>query len=101
MVSALTLTPAYDICPQGRASNEASQAIRITGSNNLSQLKTCLTAAHNFLLSEAQAHAIFDRLTTAIKKHWNEVCEEAELSEIDRKLFWGGQFLNPFSTVVS
>jgi serine/threonine-protein kinase HipA len=27
----LTLTPAYDICPQGRTGNEASQAVRICG----------------------------------------------------------------------
>ena len=56
---ALTLTPAYDICPQGRTGNEASQAMLIDGSNNLSQLKTCLATAHNFLLSEARAHEIF------------------------------------------
>ncbi|WP_197743333.1 type II toxin-antitoxin system HipA family toxin [Desulfosarcina ovata] len=36
------MTPAYDICPQGRAGNEASQAMLIAGNNNLSQLKTCL-----------------------------------------------------------
>ncbi len=93
----LTLTPAYDICPQGRTGNEASQAMLIAGNNNLSQLKTCLTTAHNFLLSENQAQAIFEKLTTAIEQHWNNVCEEAELSEVDKKLLWGRQFLNPFS----
>ena len=46
----LTLTPAYDICPQGCAGNEASQAM---------------------------------------------------LSEIDKTLFWGRQFLNPYSTEYS
>lgn len=93
----LTLTPAYDICPQGRTGNEASQAMRIVGSNNLSQLKTCLQAAHHFLLSADEAHVIFDRLTNAIEQHWGEVCDEAELSEVDRRLLWGRQFLNPFS----
>src|SRR5690606_2474111 len=38
----LDLTPAYDVCPQGRTGNEASQAMLISGNNNLSQLKTCL-----------------------------------------------------------
>ena len=98
---ALTLTPAYDICPQGRSGNEASQAMLIFGNNNLSQLKTCLATAHNFLLSEAEARAIFERLTAAIEQHWNSVCEEAELNEVDKKLLWGRQFLNPFSTEVS
>ena len=95
----LTLTPAYDICPQGRTGNEASQAMLIAGNNNLSQLKTCLAAAHNFLLSAADAHAIFETQIAAIEKHWTSVCDEAELSEVDRRLLWGRQFLNPYSTV--
>jgi serine/threonine-protein kinase HipA len=94
----LTLTPAYDICPQGRTGNEASQAMLISGNNNLSQLKSCLETAHNFLLSKIQARAIFEKMISAIKRHWDGVCEEAELSEVDKKLLWGRQFLNPFST---
>lgn len=93
----LTLTPAYDICPQSRAGNEASQAMLIHGDDNLSHLKTCLAAAHNFLLSEDDAHAIFEKQKEVIESKWASVCEEAELSETDRKLFWGRQFLNPYS----
>ncbi len=44
----LSLTPAYDICPQGRSGNEASQAMLISGNNNLSQIKICIASAHNF-----------------------------------------------------
>ncbi len=94
----LTLTPAYDICPQGRTGNEASQAMLISGDNNSSQLKTCLEAAHNFLVSEEEARDIFAGLITTIKESWDTVCEEVELSEVDKKLFWGRQFLNPYST---
>lgn len=97
----LTLTPAYDICPQGRTGNEASQAMLISGNNNLSQLKSCLATAHNFLLSEAKARAIFEKLITAIEQNWDSVCKEAELNEVDKKLLWRRQFLNPFSSVVS
>ena len=93
----LTLTPAYDICPQGRTGNEASQAMLIYGNNNLSQLKTCLKAAHNFLLSENDARMIFGNLTETIEGQWDAVCDKAELSEVDRKMLWGRQFLNPFS----
>ena len=93
----LTLTPAYDICPQGRAGNEASQAMLISGDNNLSQLKTCLETAHNFLLSEKEARETFGNLTAAIEQHWEAVCEEAELDEVDKNLFWKRQFLNPYS----
>ncbi len=94
----LTLTPAYDICPQSRAGNEASQAMLIHGNDNLSHLKTCLEAAHNFLLSEKDAHAIFEKQKEVIVSNWDSVCDESELSETDRKLFWGRQFLNPYST---
>ena len=94
---ALTLTPAYDICPQGRAGNEASQAMLISGDNNLSRLKTCLETAHNFLLSEEEALETFGNLTAAIERHWKAVCEEAELNEVDRTFLWRRQFLNPYS----
>lgn len=94
---ALTLTPAYDICPQGRTGNEASQAMLISGDNNLSRLKTCLETAHNFLLSAEEASEIFGNLTAAIEQHWETVCEEAELNEVDKKLLWRRQFLNPYS----
>ena len=41
----LTLTPAYDICPQSRSGNVASQAMLIVGDNRTSTLATCLEAA--------------------------------------------------------
>lgn len=91
----LSLTPAYDICPQGRTGNEASQAMLISGENNLSKLKSCLATAPNFLLSADEAKAIFDRQREAIEANWDSVCDEANLSEVDRKLFWKRQFLNP------
>ena len=97
----LSLTPAYDICPQGRTGNEASQAMLISGNNNLSQLKTCLETAHNFLLTEKDARAIFDNLTAVIEQYWDRVCDEAALSEVDKNLLWRRQFLNPYSTTVS
>jgi serine/threonine-protein kinase HipA len=95
----LTLTPAYDICPQGRTGNEASQAMLISGNNNLSQLRTCLETAHNFLLSEEEARETFSKLIAAIEQHWDAVCEDAELNEVDKNLLWRRQFLNPYSVV--
>lgn len=93
----LTLTPAYDICPQGRAGNEASQAMLISENNNLSQLKTCLETAHNFLLSEDDARDVFEKQMGVIEKNWDTVCDKAKLSQVDRNLLWKRQFLNPFS----
>jgi len=93
----LTLTPAYDICPQSRAGNEASQAMLIHGDDNMSHLKTCLAATYLFLLSEDDARTIYEKQKEVIVSKWDSVCDEAALSEIDRKLFWGRQFLNPYS----
>lgn len=93
----LALTPAYDICPQGRTGNEATQAMLITGDNRFSQLKTCLAAAHHFLLSRQVAVAVIERIEAAIRDNWQRVCEEAELSPVDKNYLWGRQFLNPFS----
>ena len=93
----LTLTPAYDICPQGRAGQEAGQAMLIHDDINLSRISACLNAAHNFLLSEKQAVEIIENQIRIIAEHWTETCDEAAFSEVDRNLFWGRQFLNPFA----
>lgn len=93
----LDLTPAYDICPQGRTGNEATQAMLISGNNRMSQLTSCLNAAHNFLLSNEEATAIIEHQIAVIEANWDKVCFEANLSETDRALFWNRQFLNPFA----
>ncbi|WP_230556957.1 type II toxin-antitoxin system HipA family toxin [Teredinibacter turnerae] len=93
----LRLTPAYDICPQGRTGSEATQAMLISGDNRLSKLKSCLDAAPHFQLSESEAKAIFEKQRETIESNWDKVCDEANLSEVDRKLFWKRQFLNAFA----
>lgn len=92
----LALTPAYDICPQGRTGFEASQAMLISGNERQSQLELCLRASSNFLLSADQAAEVIERIKNTIEQHWVEVCDEARVSQADRKLFWGRQFLNPY-----
>lgn len=93
----LNLTPAYDICPQGRTGNEATQAMLISGNNRMSQLSACLEAAHNFLLSPEEAREIIERQISMIENNWRLVCDEADLSQTDRALFWKRQFLNEFA----
>jgi serine/threonine-protein kinase HipA len=93
----LTLTPAYDVCPQPRTGNEASQAMLIDGDNRMSQLSVCLAAAPNFLLDQDRAKAIIKRQVQIIRDHWNGVCDEAQLTGTDRQFFWHRQFLNPFA----
>ena len=93
----LSLTPAYDICPQGRTGGEASQAMLITGNKRLSQLTVCLEAAAHFLLSAERARAIIEAQLAVIDAQWSAVCDEAGLTEVDRQFLWGRQFLNPFA----
>lgn len=93
----LTLTPAYDICPQGRTGNEATQAMLIKGDNRASTLAACLAAAPDYHLKEAQAATLIEHQVVTIAQNWQSVCEEAELSEVDRKLFAGRQFLNGYA----
>jgi len=93
----LTLTPAYDICPQGRSGQEASQAMLISGTNRMSRISSCLEAAHHFLLSEEEAIAVVEGQLQTIGENWLRITEEAALAATDRNLFWGRQFLNPFA----
>lgn len=92
----LTLTPAYDICPQGRTGEEASQAMNILGANKLSQLGNCLAARGAFQLSEEQAIDIIEHQVRTIAGKYPTVCSTARLSEVDQRFFWRRQFLNPF-----
>src|SRR6185437_5152791 len=93
----LKLTPAYDICPQARTGGEASQAMLIMGQQRASQLALCLAAAPALHLSSDQAIPIMLHQVETIGAHWAAVCEDAKLGEVDRALFWGRQFLNPFA----
>ncbi|WMT92523.1 type II toxin-antitoxin system HipA family toxin [Pelagibacterium sp. H642] len=90
----LTLTPAYDICPQGRSGNQATQAMLIKGESRASTLATLLAAAPDYHLKETEAAALIEHQITSIAAHWQEVCDEADLSDVDGKLFAGRQFLN-------
>lgn len=93
----LALTPAYDLCPQGRSGQEASQAMLITEHSRSSRIATCLEAAHHFLLSEDEALEIAAAQVRGVADNWAAVCDEASLAVVDRKLFWGRQFLNPYA----
>jgi serine/threonine-protein kinase HipA len=93
----LTLTPAYDICPQGRTGNEATQAMLIKRESRASTIATCLAAAPYCHLKDAEAAALIEYQIATFAEHWQSVCDEAELSPIDRKLFAGRQFLNSYA----
>jgi serine/threonine-protein kinase HipA len=97
--TALILTPAYDICPQPRAGGETAQAMAIGRDGyRMSSLAGCVTRASAYLLSESEAREVVDRQIETIEREWDEVCDRAELTEVDRRGFWRRQFLNPYAT---
>ncbi len=93
----LSLTPAFDICPQSRSGQEASQAMLIHGKDRSSQLVNCLQSASTFLLSRQEAISIINHQVQTIDEAWGPTCDEAQLSEVERAFFWRRQFLNPFA----
>ena len=93
----LSLTPAYDICPQARSGQEATQAMLIQGPRRTSQIATCLEAAGIFLLKPGEALRIVNTQIEVIETHWPAICLEAKLSPVDQNYLWRRQFLNPFA----
>lgn len=92
----LTLTPAYDICPQARTGNEASQSMMIHGENRMAQIENCLSSAPKFLLTRKDALQIVEAQMTSLISNWKKVCKEADISTVDRNLLQGRSFLNPY-----
>lgn len=95
---ALTLTPAYDICPQGRVGGEAAQAMAF-GRNGFkfSQLAACVDAAPIYLLSEKQARDIIDQVLHVIEKQWKAAADAARLTKAERAQLSGRDILNPYA----
>jgi len=92
-----SLTPAYDICPQSRTGREANQAMKIHGEARQSQLMTALRLAPACQLDEAGAAGIIIELVECIAASWDAIVVEADLSDIDRRLFWRRQFMNRYA----
>ncbi len=95
--SSLSLTGAYDICPQARTGQEASQAMLISGSDRLSRITTCLDAAPRFRLGQEQAKSMIAQQIRVIREQFDKICDEAALEKPDRERMWGRQFLNPYA----
>jgi serine/threonine-protein kinase HipA len=93
----LTLTPAYDICPQPRAVPQANQAMAIgRGGERSSQLSTCLAACDVYLLSPAQAKDIIEAQVEIIRTEWSDAADAAQLTELDRRRLFGREVLNEY-----
>jgi len=49
------------------------------------------------MLTESEARELIDHQIEVIEHGWPEVCDLAQMTEVDRALFWGRQFLNPYA----
>lgn len=94
----LTLTPAFDVCPQVRTGSEAALAMAY-GSDGcrVAQLAPLVAAADVYHLDRQEATALVERIVATIGEHWEEVCDSAELTSAQRNALWGTQFMNPFT----
>lgn len=92
---ALALTPAYDICPQNRNTGIASQAMALLDGKRQSTLALCREAAHKFNLNSQHAKEEVESLEHVIQSSWDQVCDEAQMTETEKRFFWKRQFLNP------
>ncbi len=92
----LELAPAYDICPQPRSGETANQAMAFDDHGNReARLALLVDAAALYLLDRVEADDIIGALVTTIHEHWDDVCDAAELTAVERSRLWGRQFLNP------
>ncbi len=93
----LTLTPAYDICPQLRTGQEASQAMDIGGiAGNASTLVNVLSVCGKFQLRESDARVMIEQLVATVEDNWVNVCDETNLATVERDRLWGRALLNPY-----
>lgn len=93
----LSLTPAYDLCPQMRHGGEASQAMAIVGDDRSSRLVTCLAGAANFMLSEEKGRNIIDSQTAVIRNRFDAVCDDAGLPIVDREILMQRMLQQPYA----
>jgi serine/threonine-protein kinase HipA len=91
-----TLSPAYDLSPMSRSGETASQAIAYdrVGSkrNNFADL---VAVARLYDLTADEGQHVIERVEDSMRTHWEEAADFGRLSEADRRLLWGRQFLNP------
>ncbi len=68
----------------------------IVGDNRTSTLATCLEAAPSFQLGEKAEKNLIARQVGTIRDAWDDICEEAALTEVERNLFGQRIFLNDY-----
>jgi serine/threonine-protein kinase HipA len=96
--SELSLTPAYDICPQARG--RRGKPSDADHRRRTHQPNRALPQGYPLLLIDvAEATSLIAGQIKVIKSSWKEVCDDAALSEVDRNFIWRRQILNALAFV--
>jgi len=93
----LTLTPAYDICPQPRAGGEANQAMAYGPGAKLARVADLAGFAEVYLVDGTEAVEIIDGQIETIADRWDDIADEARIVSAERVKMRGAQILNPFA----
>lgn len=95
----LTLTPAYDLCPQLRSGGEAAQAMAYgPAGQRLAQLSRLVAACETYELDSGEARDIIDHQLDTIVTRWSDAADRSRLTEVESAQLWGRQICNPFTT---
>lgn len=93
----LSLTPAYDLCPYVRTGQETRQAMKLGGAEgDYSTLSNVLSIYASFQLSEENAREMINTMLVIVEENWSVACDEAEMTEMERRRFWQHAILNPY-----
>ncbi len=93
----LILSPAYDLCPQKRGGRESNQAMFISEDDKTSRLANCIQSAHNFLIKRKEAISMIEDVMSTIAKNFKHVCDEGEITHVDRTFMKQTQFFNEYA----
>lgn len=99
----LTLTPAYDICPQPRAGSVAKQAMAIGPSSGGgvgdrdARLRIAIDHAGHYLLETEEARAIIASQVELISDQFDDVCADARLNDAARNRLRSHQILPSYA----
>lgn len=97
--TSLELTPAYDLAPNARSGETATQAMAFdaAGSERASQFPLLIRNSHEYGLDAREAQERVDALVERIRENWEPAADAGELTSRDRELLWGRQILNSYA----
>ena len=93
--SRVTLSPAFDICPQPRSGGETQQAMQIGRDGFKSaNLAGCVDRSSDYGLDAREAFALVGRQLEVVNTEWSDAADRARLNAAERRAAWGGPILN-------